>query len=442
LMVSNIIGTGITPLSQAPKELLVPDPRTGESVPFRKIIGELFLAWTDESDADGVLDFYGQQSQAARCWLEAGEVFVRLRPRFLSDGLTVPLQVQVIEPEMCPHTYDTTLESGNLVRAGIEFDAIGKRVAYWFYQSRPGDLMVGDYLNLRRVPAESVRHIYIPERAGQLRGVPWLTQALNRLFNLDKYDDATLLRQQLANMFVGFVTRPATLGDVEATNPLTGLGLNEDAEGHDLVPLEPGLFQELNPGEGVTFSDPPKVQGYAEYTKQQLQHACVAAGIPYELVTGDMTGVNDRTVRVILQEFRRGIQALQHQIIAFQFCRPLYTAWLDRVFVSGALEIPSDYTSQPEPWRRVKWQPQAWAYIQPVQDVEAMKDAVRAGFTTRSAVVSEQGEDAATIDEEQKADNDRADALGLPYESDARVALKASSSPGQEIVAQELKRGA
>ena len=48
-------------------------------------------------------------------WLEAGEVFLRLRRRLPSDGLRVPLQIQVIEAELCPHTYDRQLPNGNKV---------------------------------------------------------------------------------------------------------------------------------------------------------------------------------------------------------------------------------------------------------------------------------------------------------------------------------------
>lgn len=410
-LVSNIIGTGIKPLSQAD------DPV------FRKAAQALWLRWTDESDADGLLDWYGQQSQAARGWLEAGEIFIRLRPRLASDGLSVPLQMQVIEPELCPHTYNTSvLPNGNRVRAGIEFNPIGQRVAYWFYPSRPGDFNDFYYgqLDLRRVPAESVIHIFDPLRAGQIRGVPHLTQALVRLHELDKFDDATLLRQQLSNMFVGFVKRPANTGDAEMTHPLTGLPQEYDREGSPMLSMEPGIFQELGPGEDVSFSDPPEVRGYKDYTTQQLYHVSAATGVPYETLTGDMSHVNDRTVRVILHEFRRRLQAWQHQILAFQFCRPVYQAWMDRVFLSGALPIPVAYATNPEPWARVKWMPQGWPYLHPVQDVDAQQMAIRAGFTSRNSVVSEQGEDSAEIDAEQATDNARADGLKLHYDSDGR----------------------
>ena len=50
----------------------------------------LWLAWTDEADAEGLTDFYGLQRRAAREVFLAGEVFVRIRPRRAEDGLTVP----------------------------------------------------------------------------------------------------------------------------------------------------------------------------------------------------------------------------------------------------------------------------------------------------------------------------------------------------------------
>jgi lambda family phage portal protein len=412
-----LIGTGIKPLSQAP------DPA------LRTQIQALWLRWTDESDADGLLDFYGQQAQATRCWLEAGEVFARDRFRLPADGLSVPYQVQVLEPELCPHTHTAFTSGGNRIRAGMEFNAIGKRVAYYFHTSRPD--LDGDFdpSQLRRVPAESVHHVYDPLRAGQLRGIPHLTQALIKLHELDKFDDATLLRQQLANMFVAFLKRNAGVSDSETLNPLTG-GPVTSTDEPPMLTLEPGIFQQLEPGEDVTFSEPPDMQaGYADFMRLHLRAVAVATGVPYEVLTGDMTGMNDRTVRVVLNEFKRRMQMLQHQILVFQFCVPIWSAWIRRAFLSGALPMPADYAVNPQPYEAVKWMPSRWAYLHPVQDVEADREAIRAGFTTRSAVVSEYGEDAEQIDAEQGADNDRADALGLKYSSDSRVPVSGAAAP-------------
>jgi capsid protein len=96
---SNVVGTGLKPMSQAE------DRAPGG---FRQQLQALWLLWTDESDADGVCDWYQQQEQATRCWMEAGEAFLRLRSRLPQDGLRVSLQVQVLEPELCPHSYNST----------------------------------------------------------------------------------------------------------------------------------------------------------------------------------------------------------------------------------------------------------------------------------------------------------------------------------------------
>lgn len=418
-LVSNLVGTGMKPLSRA------------IDVTFRREIQALWLRWTDESDADGLLDFYGQQTQAVRAWLEGGEVFVRLRARLPEDGLSVPIQLQVLEPELCPYNWNQTLPNGNRVRAGIEFSAIGKRVAYYFHPQRPGDLMDFDPAQLRRVPAESVVHLYDVLRPGQLRGMPHLTQALIRLHELDKYDDATLLRQQLANMFVGFVTRPRPAVDETSVHPLSGQPIANLSGDPLQLGLEPGILQELDEGEDVKFSTPPGSGDYPTFMQQQLRAVGTATGVPYEVLTGDMRGVNDRTVRVLLHEFRRRLQALQHQNIAFQFCTPIWNAWVDRVFLSGALAIPVTYVERPSQWRDVRWTPQTWPYIHPVQDVEAQEAAVRNGFTSRSAVVSEQGEDAEDIDAQQAADNARADRLGVKYDSDARNAATYPPLPSE-----------
>jgi lambda family phage portal protein len=403
-LVTNIIGTGMKPLSKAV------DPE------FRRAVQALWFLWTDESDADGLLDFYGQQAQVVRAWLEAGEVFVRLRPRLASDGLTVPLQVQVLEPELCPYTHNTTLPSGNKVRAGIEFDRIGRRVAYWFHPSRPGDDQDFDPSQLRRVPAAFVIHLFEPLRPGQIRGLPHLTQALIKLHELDKFEDATLLRSQIANLFAGFIKRPSVESDV---HPLTGLAADAtSSDGRPILSLEPGIFQELEPGEEVEFNSPPQADPFGPaFMKQQLMSVSAATGVPYEVLTGDMSGLNDRVMRVVLHEFRRQIQARQHHIVAYQLCRPVWMAWLDRVQLSGALPIPGAYLDDPTPWSAVRWMPQGWPYIHPVQDVAAAREAIKSGFTTRSAVVSEQGEDAEVIDAEQAQDNERAEELGLSYES-------------------------
>lgn len=416
--VTNIVGIGIQARSQA------------EDPAIRRQIDDLWLRWTYESDADGISEWEAQVTQGVRTWLEAGECFARFRSRLPSDGLVVPFQVQMLEPELCPHGH-TVYGGPARIRAGIEFNPVGRRVAFYFHPSRP-ELDDYDASQLRRVPADSVVHMYDPLRPGQLRGIPHLTQALVELHELAKFRDATLLRQQLSNLFVAFVKRAQATGSAEAIHPLTGVAPETSSDDKPMLQLEPGLFQELADGEEVEFSKPPDAQGYPEFIRQQLYGVAAATGVPYEVLTGDMGGVNDRTVRVILNEFRRRVQVYQHQIVAAKLCRPVWRAWFRAAYLSGALDLPSDYLRTPERYDGVEWKPQAFPYIHPVQDVEAQALRVRNGFESRTAIISENGGDIETVDAEQAAEHEQSDRLGLRHDSDGRYAKASTPSPAPE----------
>jgi hypothetical protein len=124
----NAVGTGIKPSSGIADAVL------------KDRVQRLWLRWTDESDAEGLTDFYGQQRRAARELFIAGEVFFRIRPRRPEDGLSVPLQLQMLPAEMLPLNHNQALDNGHRIRQGIEFDRIGRRVAYHFLRRHPGDI--------------------------------------------------------------------------------------------------------------------------------------------------------------------------------------------------------------------------------------------------------------------------------------------------------------
>ncbi|NEU15177.1 phage portal protein, partial [Methylobacterium sp. BTF04] len=107
-LVSNIIGTGIAPRSTAARSTAGLGKARAkkikdEDAAFRAELQRLFLAWTDEADSIGAHDFYGLQALAVRGLIEGGETFVRMRTRLPKDGLTVPMQLQILEGDHCPH---------------------------------------------------------------------------------------------------------------------------------------------------------------------------------------------------------------------------------------------------------------------------------------------------------------------------------------------------
>jgi capsid protein len=91
---------------------------------------------------------------------------------------------------------------------------------------------------------------------------------------------------------------------------------------------------------------------------------------------------------------------------------------MDAAMLAGAIALP-DYENRRREYLRTRWAPQGWAYIHPVQDVEAQAMRLKHGFTSRSEIVLREGYDAEMIDEENAADREREKRLGLSYENDA-----------------------
>ena len=391
---ANLVGDGIKPSS------LIADPD------LRDQVQRLWLAWTDEADADGLTDFYGLQAMIAREMFVAGECFVRLRPRRVEDGLLVPLQLQLLQSELLPFDKTETAPNGNRIRCGVEFDAIGRRVAYHFRRSHPGDVTDQGPVNTgtTRVLAEDVLHIYRPIDAGQIRGLPHIAPAMVRLFLLDQYDDAELDRKKTAAMFAGFITKTAP------EDPMMGEG-EADPDGAALASLEPGTLQVLLPGEDVRFSSPADVGGgYEAFQYRTLLAVSASLGLPYHLVTGDVRQANYSSLRAELVEFRRRIGQLQHGVMAHQLCRPVWQRWIETALLSGALTSAS--TGQLRP---VQWIPPRWDWVDPLKDIQAQILAMEAGLTSRRKVVEATGYDIEEVDRENASDLERVSALGLSY---------------------------
>lgn len=421
--VANAIGTGIKPQTMLTDSVQ------------REAVQTLWRNWTVEADAAGLTDFYGLQAMACRAMLEGGEVLLRLRYRRPEDALSVGLQIQVLEPEHLPVQMNSVTENGNLIRAGIEFDRLGKRVAYHLHRSHPEDGAMapmsgnGDNSTVR-VDAAEIIHMYRPLRPGQIRGEPWLARALVKLHDLDQYDDAELVRKKTAAMFAGFVTRLAP------EDSLLNEGLS-DPNGVSLAGMEPGTMQILEPGEDIKFSQPADVGGsYSEFLRMQFRAVAAAMGVTYEQLTGDLTQVNYSSIRAGLLEFRRRVESLQHGVIVHQLCRPIWQAWMDQAVMEGALNLPGYANAKTvrRDYQACKWIPQGWQWVDPLKEADAMKAAIRSGLMSRSEAISANGYDAEDVDREIAADNARADGLGLIFDSDPRHELSASTTmPVQQV---------
>lgn len=408
---ANTVGDGIKPISK------LADAAQKEE------LQRLWLAWTDEADAEGLTDFYGLQRRAAREVFLAGEVFIRIRPRQVEDGLTVPLQLQMLPSEMLPLHETGVARNGNAIRQGIEFDRIGRRVAYHFLRRHPGDSTdPGLSGEIVRVPASEVIHVIDPVEGGQLRGVSKLAPAIVKLFLLDQYDDAELDRKKVAAMYAMFVTSPAP------ENPLAPLDDEEMPAG---VEISPGQIVRLDPGEDVTVGQPADSGGtYEPFQYRTLLQISAALGIPYPYLANDMVKGNFSNSRLALIEFRRRVSAWQHSVMVYQLCRPVYARWLDLAVLSGALALPGYEAKRPR-MLAADWLPTKWDWVDPLKDANAEIAQIEAGLKSRTQAIAERGYDAEQVDREIAAERERERALGLDFRRPGSPAQGVRAVPSQ-----------
>lgn len=400
---SNMIGIGITPRF-----------KRVTSQTRKQHITDLWNDFVKRADADCVLDLYGMQTLVVRAWLDSGEVFARRRNRFIDeDGLPVPMQVQILEADMVP-LLDSDNQKGlpqnHRIRSGIEFNKRGRRVAYWFYKEHPGDKMFDlstlDPDALVRVAASEVCHVFEQKRPGQLRGVSTLASVLLGLRNEADYVDATLERQKLANLYVGFISRQ--LPSMDPNDPLNGAltgqpYASDNDTGEPLLPLKPGLFQELDDGQKMEWSNPPEAgTNYSDYLRTSRLATAAGSGLPYEIMSGDIREISDRTLRVIINDFRRFAEQRQWQIVIPQFCQRVVEWFAEASMLAGEITI-----GEIEDVVRCEHAPHGWEYIHPVQDVQGKVLEMANGIRSRSSVIGARGDDPEAVDQERAADKQR-----------------------------------
>lgn len=357
-------------------------------------------------DYDGVHDFYGLQRLVMRTVAESGEVLIRKRRVPRSEMGGVPVKLQVLEPDFLAQTLIRGQSEGvNEIIQGIEVDPKGRRVAYHLYETHPGESfrnMVNAF-NINRVPADEIMHVYMMERPGQLRGVPFLAPVMLTLRDFDDFCDAQLMRQKIAACFAAFIY------DTDSPDLSTEQARNEIGD-----KVEPGIMEFLPPGKDIKFSSPPGVENYQEYTTNVLRSIAAGLGVTYEALTGDYSQVNFSSGRMGWLEFQRNIDIWRNQLLIPQFCDPAFQFFLQGAELVGA-PTESVYSN---------WTPPKREMIDPTKEISAKIASIRAGLTTLSEAIREEGRDPAEHLQEIAADNAMLDKLKIILDIDPRNITK------------------
>ena len=396
-------------------------------------IEESWARWCKKGNCDvaGRLSFAELQRTAMRAVVESGEVIIRKVPGRFGNS-TVPLALEIIESDQLVEWWSGRTEGGNEVRMGVEVDAWQRPVAYFLYPRHPGDYQFapgGIPTNrLERVPADQIFHLYVGDRPGATRGVPWLHSAMVRLNHLGGYEEAELVAARGSAAIMGFI-ETADLAD-PTTAAAGSMNADDVMDGQRVFDMEPGVIKELAPGEKFSGFTPSRPNtGMDSFMRLMLRGVAAGIGLSYETISRDYSQSNYSSSRLALLDDRDNWRMLQSWFRE-HFLQDVYEAWLDQAVLTDLRDVLPDYFSNPTRYHGVRWMFRGWDWVDPWKEVQAARTAIRAGLQTVQGALAARGEDFEDVFSQRRRELDLAADLDLVMDTDpAQVNDKGIAQP-------------
>lgn len=388
---NNVVGIGIRP-----------ELNTGNR-DLDKKIEALWDLWVTNCDITGGSTFYELQKMALRRTYVDGELFVNLLN--IKDGL----RLQLLEPQYLDSGY-SLLEAkrGHNVEQGIELDEYARPVGYWFQSKAKNPYTSAINLDSEFYDAKNILHLFFKVRPQQIRGVSLFTSIIRRIRDVDEYMDAKVIAARIAACLAVFVTSP---------DPSVRFGAGTETDSADatkrIKSIKPGTVNYMRPGEQIATASPSGAEsGSTEVLASQLRLIALGLNLSYETLSGDLSRVNFSSGRMGSLEDRKHFKRDQQWLID-HLCRPVFNRWFETVVMKSDLNVPDFSTNKAKYLASVSWKCPGWQWVDPLKEISAHKEALKAGLITLSEVCAQLGLDYAEVLEQLGKEKQLAEEFGL-----------------------------
>lgn len=343
-----------------------PQARSGDQAWDRRA-EEYFAMFAESADVRGMLDFYELQSLASLAIDRDGDVFFILTRK--RDGTPA---VQVVEAHRCGTPRDADQK---LVIDGVQADAAGRPLKYYFSNDAENKIF-------KAIAADSVIHMFEPDRPDQFRGYPRTAVALIPMLDRDE-----VLRMEMQG-----VKAATSLGMVITNNTGSAQGGFFGSSTHntgDAITSETiysgGGIARLKPGESVqTFSLTRPNEKLDAFLDQYIRAASIGMGLPYEFVWNSER-LAGTAQRFTLAKAQRRFEERQRLIIN-RLCSRIWRYVIAAGIESG--ELPRS-----EGWKNVVWQTPRKLTVDAGRESQAIREEYKLGFTNLADVIGADGSD-------------------------------------------------
>lgn len=398
---ANVIGpNGIKLQCQFQNDRGVPD------LADQKLVEKTWQQWAKRRNCsiDGRLSWHEMQNLVIQTIARDGEVLIqKIRQR----NSRYKLKLRVLECDHLDVNHNTKLPGDRRIIMGVEVDKNDQPLAYWLTSQHPGEYGTHTHIKRRRVPADEILHLFITERPGQVRGIPWVHSAIRRLNQLGGYEEAELVAARAGASKMGFYTSPD--GTVATASEMAGDG--QESDDYDLVEeITPGLLQSLPEGTTFTPFDPQHpTSAFPDFTKAVLRGASSGLNVAYNTLANDLEGVNFSSIRSGVLEEREQWRMLQNWL-ADVMHDDIYREWLELNVDFGALSmLPANKLDTK--FADVQWQPRGWDWVDPAKDIKSATDEYHLGTTSLTEICAKKGRSLDDVLRQRQAD----DALAKTY---------------------------
>ena len=364
-----------------------------------------FKTWAKRGNCtvDGKMSWIDAQKLAIESIARDGEVFiVKHRSAKFRDSFAI----EFIEPDQVDHLLNKKLDGGREIRMGVELDEFKRPIAYHVLSYHPGDSEYAtlNYANkYRRIPADRVIHAYMHLRAGQTRGEPWLSSAIDSLKQLGALREASVINARIGASKMGFFTSPAGDGFVA-----------DEMDGNvPIMSAEPGTFHQLPNGVDFKTFDPdyPTAE-FDSFHKSVLKGIAAGMGVSYSALSNDLESTSYSSIRQGALEERDNYRNMQ-KFMTEQVIQPIYESWLGSAMEMNSFGIPLrqfDRFLDASVFRG-----RSWSWVDPVKEMNAAITGLKAGVLSLQDVAEQYGKDVEELVSQIARDRDIAEQFGVKY---------------------------
>ena len=380
------------------------------------IIETAWWAWGKRADIAGRSTLPHMMRIVAKAVARDGEALVKIvRGRDLPNGIAL----QLLEADRLDEGLNRKLPGNAEIRMGVEMDGRGRPIAYHVKVAHPGETYGSTRPMVERIPARDMLHLFLPERAEQVRGVTWMHAVLLRMNMLHSYEEAAVVAARVGASKMGFFKRGAE--DAGYAGQAVSQLADQQIAGALNMQVEPGEMLELPAGYDFQSFDPDYPhQNFDSFIKACLRGIASGLDIDYPTLAGDLEAVNYSSMRAGTIETRDQWQILQSWFID-SFLMPVYREWLASALLRGDIRFTQTGRALPAD-RLVKFAEASsflgrrWQWVDPLKDAQAEKELLAAGLTSRSRIAAKTGQDFDEILAELASEAEKMRAAGVEIE--------------------------